>query len=197
VVAAALFACDQGTKFLAVKHLTHAFAAAGPTDLSSEIRTFLSARHPVPKAPTAVVPAFWSHRYAENRGAAFSLGAGWADGLRGPFFALVPLLAMGLIVVYFRGLPEDQRLSRVGLSLLLGGAAGNLADRALRGYVIDFVDWHWNDVAWAHPARHWATFNVADAGICLGVGLLLLESALERRRARPAPAPALAPESAP
>lgn len=193
-VASTMFACDQGTKFLAVKHLTHAFGRADAASFGDELRAFVSERSPMPKAHVAVVPSFWSHRYVENRGAAFSLGAGWSEALRGPFFTLVPLLAMGLILLYFRGLTKDQLLSRLGLSLLLGAAAGNWFDRVLRGYVIDFVDWHWNDFGWSRPQLHFATFNVADAGIWLGVGLLLLESLRERRRPRtavPDPAPTI------
>jgi signal peptidase II len=57
-------------------------------------------------------------------------------------------------------------------------------DRLVRGYVIDFIDWHWRN----QPGMHWPTFNVADAAICVGVGLLLLDS-LRARRPESAPAP--------
>ena len=50
-----------------------------------------------------------------------------------------------------------------------------LVDRVLRGYVIDFIDWHWFDPNWLRPGRHWPTFNVADAGISVGLVLLFLE----------------------
>jgi signal peptidase II len=65
---------------------------------------------------------------------------------------------------------EAQRLLRVALSLVLAGAVGNFIDRLARGYVVDFVDWHW----WNRPDLYWPTFNVADSMIVVGVGLLLL-----------------------
>jgi len=100
-----------------------------------------------------------------NSGASFSLGAG-----RGGLIALVGLLA---VVVAFRSvLRWPGRLAPVGLGLVLGGALGNLVDRALRdgdgflgGRVVDFVDVQW-----------WPVFNVADIGIVIGGGLLVLAS---------------------
>ena len=58
--------------------------------------------------------------------------------------------------------------------MVFGGAIGNFLDRVRLGYVIDFIDWHWYDKA------TWPTFNVADAGISIGVGLLLLELVISR-----------------
>jgi signal peptidase II len=60
-------------------------------------------------------------------------------------------------------------LSHAGLIFILGGALGNIADRARLGYVIDFIDVFYRDA-------HWPAFNVADSSICVGVGLLLLDS---------------------
>jgi signal peptidase II len=72
------------------------------------------------------------------------------------------------ISLYARQLGSDEKLSRYGLALILGGAFGNLIDRAIAGYVVDFVDVYWGE------AHFWA-FNVADAAISIGAILVLLE----------------------
>jgi signal peptidase II len=100
-----------------------------------------------------------------NDSAAFSLGGG-----RTTLVALLALAVSGVVVVM--GLRADRRMAAVGLGVILGGALGNLADRAFRagdgvlgGHVVDFVDLQW-----------WPVFNVADASLWVGIGLLLLSS---------------------
>ena len=66
---------------------------------------------------------------------------------------------------------------------MLGGAVGNALDRIIRGYVIDFIDWHWFDPHWMRPNLHWPTFNVADSGISVGLVLLFLEMFLAKKTA--------------
>lgn len=193
-IALALLAADQVTKFLAVKHLTTRFAEAGATTLREEVSVFVTARHLRGSAlpSKVVVPGFWSHHYAENPGAAWSFAATWPEHVRRPFFHVVSLLAIGLIAFYFHKLAPNQRLLSLALSLVMGGALGNLLDRLMRGYVIDFIDWHLNDHAWQNARVHWPTFNVADSAITVGVMLIALDSLLswlrERREARAAAA---------
>ena len=81
-----------------------------------------------------------------------------------------PLAAAALVAIslYARQLGNDEKLSRYGLALILGGAFGNLIDRAIAGYVVDFIDVYWGE------AHFWA-FNVADAAITIGAALVLLE----------------------
>jgi signal peptidase II len=112
-----------------------------------------------------VVPNFFDITYLRNKGAAFGILADSA--MRVPFFIGVSLLAVVIILWYFRQLPPEQTGQQVGLSLILGGALGNLVDRVRLGEVIDFLDVHWY-------RYHWPAFNVADSAICIGVGLLLL-----------------------
>jgi signal peptidase II len=81
---------------------------------------------------------------------------------------VVATLALVAISLYARQLGHEERLSRYGLAFILGGAFGNLIDRALSGYVVDFVDVYWGE------AHFWA-FNVADAAITIGAILVLLE----------------------
>ena len=103
-----------------------------------------------------------------NSGAAFSFlgdASGWQ---RWFFIALATLVAIVLTVWLYR-LQKDQLRMGLALSLVLGGAVGNLIDRVLYGYVIDFIDVYY--AGW-----HWPTFNVADSAITLGAALLLLDA---------------------
>lgn len=104
---------------------------------------------------------------AHNTGAAFSFLAG-ASGWQREFFIGITLVISGVLLWMLRS-GHRNRLLALALSLVLGGAAGNLYDRLLYGYVIDFVQWH---VA----GYYWPAFNVADSAICLGAGLLVFDS---------------------
>jgi len=123
-----------------------------------------------------VVPSFWQNLYTQNRGAAWGFLARAGEQFRVPFFYLVSLAAVIFIFTYYRKLSVHQRYLQIALALVLGGAIGNALDRILRGYVIDFIDWHLNDAAWHNASHHWPTFNVADSGISVGLVLLLLEA---------------------
>ena len=70
--------------------------------------------------------------------------------------------------MYAASLSRDQFAARVGLALIIGGAAGNLLDRVVAGYVIDFVDVYWRDY-------HFWAFNLADSAITVGVGIMILD----------------------
>ena len=111
--------------------------------------------------------------YVRNPGAAFSLFADHSSAFRVPFFALVFVLAGGAIGFFVRQTPPSQKSVLVACGLVLGGAIGNLIDRIAYGEVIDFADAHWNGM-------HWPAFNVADACISIGVGLLLLRGVFVR-----------------
>ena len=103
---------------------------------------------------------------AFNTGAAFSFLAdapGWQRWLLSGV-----ALAVSLYLLYWlRGLAADRRFEAAGVGLILGGAVGNLVDRLRLGGVIDFIDVHYG--GW-----HWPAFNMADAAITVGVGLILL-----------------------
>jgi signal peptidase II len=105
-----------------------------------------------------------------NRGAAFSFlhdASGWQHY----FFISVACIASAAIVWWLsRPGPARSRLLAAGLALILGGALGNLADRLLRGHVVDFIHFHWYE-RWYFPA-----FNCADAAITIGAALLMLDS---------------------
>lgn len=117
-----------------------------------------------------VVEGFFMLRYARNRGAFFSMGETLPDGLRLALFVGVAAIAVAFMLVLYRRARTDQWALRTALLVLIAGAIGNLVDRALYGEVIDFLHLHWRD------AFHWATFNVADIYIVLGVVLLLVDT---------------------
>lgn len=177
----AVASLDQLSKYWAVGALTRTFdGAAGWERLSR----FLFFRHPASAEVVVVHPDFWHFRYVENPGAVWGF-LSWAPAwFRVPFFLLLALVAMVFLVSYFRKTTPEQSLVRVGLGLVLGGAVGNFLDRVRLGYVIDFISWHY------HHHFTWPTFNIADVGISVGVGLLLLDMVLHRA---PADAPADTP----
>ena len=106
--------------------------------------------------------------YMRNQGAAFSFLSG-AGGWQRWFFIGLAIVASVFIFVWLRKLDPSRRREAVAWALVLGGALGNLIDRILYGYVIDFLDVYVGD--W-----HWPAFNVADSAITVGVALLLLDS---------------------
>lgn len=102
-----------------------------------------------------------------NQGAAFSFLAG-AGGWQRTFFSAIALIASAVIIYLLRKHP-GQKLFCFGLSLILGGALGNLYDRLTLGYVVDFLYFH-------YQYHYWPAFNVADSAITGGVILLLWDS---------------------
>jgi len=121
-----------------------------------------------------VMPYFdWYLTY--NTGAAFSLLAD-AGGWQRWFFTIIAIVVSGVIVQWIRKLPSDEILTAISLSLILGGAIGNLIDRILLGHVVDFIQ-VWLG-SFAFPA-----FNIADAAISVGAVLLILSSFLGTHKA--------------
>jgi signal peptidase II len=111
-----------------------------------------------------VIPDFFDLVYVRNKGAAFGILADTA--FRVPFLLTTTTIAVIFLVWFYRQFKPHQILARLALSLVLGGAIGNLIDRLRLGEVVDFIDVHWYQ-------RHWPAFNVADSAICVGVALLL------------------------
>ncbi|MES1951487.1 lipoprotein signal peptidase [Salinisphaera sp. S4-8] len=105
-----------------------------------------------------------------NTGAAFSIFAGATPWF---FVALSVVVAIG-ILIWMRRHPHGERLVAASLAMILGGALGNAIDRAARGYVVDFVDFHIH--GWHYPA-----FNVADSAIVLGAILMGIDMLRPRR----------------
>ena len=115
-----------------------------------------------------VIPSFFNLTRVHNYGAAFGLMNAAEFPFKTVVLSVVATLALGALSWYGATLPAEQRLARLGLALIIGGAAGNLIDRLRSGYVVDFVDLYWRD--W-----HFWAFNVADAAITVGVSLMILD----------------------
>ena len=115
----------------------------------------------------SVFPIF-SLTYVHNLGAAFSFLAdqgGWQRW----FFTAIASIASIVFIVWLAKTPKSQTLISIAFALMLSGALGNLIDRALFGYVIDFLDFHWS-------GKHFPAFNIADSMIFIGASLMILES---------------------
>ena len=159
VLLTGVVACDQGTKAWA-RHLPVAPAGcAVPHDIAAG----RCAGVPVP-----VVHGYWDWELAENTGMAFSN----LDGQRALLSLVAAIAFVVLLVAAARTRPE-QRMRRIALAAIAGGALGNLIDRVRDGSVTDFVRWH------VH-GHMWPVFNVADAALLCGVALLLLERVIAR-----------------
>jgi len=114
-----------------------------------------------------VLPIF-SITYVHNLGAAFSFLAdqgGWQRW----FFTAIAAIACIVFTVWLAKIPRSQILLSIAVALMLSGAMGNLIDRVLFGYVIDFLDFHWS-------GNHFPAFNVADSMIFIGAALMIIES---------------------
>ncbi|MGA8752223.1 signal peptidase II [Candidatus Deferrimicrobium sp.] len=129
-----------------------------------------------------IVPGFFGLVHVRNTGVAFSLLSSLDHRWVHPFLILATVLAMGAVLAYIAYLP-CWGAAPVGLGLILGGAIGNLIDRARLGYVVDFLDLYWR-------GHHWPTFNVADVGITVGVALLLIDMVVSPKEPGDASRPA-------
>ena len=116
----------------------------------------------------SIVPEFLDLTHVHNTGAAFGL----LNAVDFPYkpIVMIAIAAVALVAIaaYATQLGFHERMARLGLALILGGAFGNLIDRASAGYVVDFVDVYWG-------ATHFWAFNVADSAITIGAILVLLD----------------------
>ena len=126
-----------------------------------------------------------------NLGAAFSFlndAGGWQKYL---FVVLGLAVSAGIVFWLSRLALARSALLGGGLALIMGGAIGNVVDRLVRGYVVDFVHVHWETLWSSARFTSFPAFNVADSAITIGAALLILDSVLESRRPRPAEAGAV------
>ena len=135
--------------------------------LDQATKAMVKARLPLHESVT-VIPGFFDFTHVRNTGAAFGMLNSMEFAYKPAVMVIVALAALGAVASYALTLPATQRIARLGLALILGGAVGNLIDRATMGYVIDFVDVYWRGV-------HFWAFNVADSAITVGVVLMLLD----------------------
>jgi signal peptidase II len=141
-IAVAIVVFDQLTKFAATNYLTQ----HGESQLAPFLNLVL----------------------VHNTGAAFGFLSG-AGGWQNLFFIVVAVAASIFILWMYWRLSAQDRVLAIGLMLVLGGALGNLLDRLIHGYVIDFIDVYYK--TW-----HWPAFNVADSAITIGAVLLVIDA---------------------
>ena len=118
-----------------------------------------------------IIPGFFSITYVQNTGAAWSILSG-----KQTFLIWVSVIEIAVITwFFFRNRKDHNRLYMTALTLMLGGAFGNLIDRVFLHYVRDFLDF----IIFGYD---FPVFNIADSALCIGVGLLILDMWLEERR---------------
>ena len=124
----------------------------------------------------SLIPGFLNFSYAQNPGVAFSMFDQQGDPGRWGL-SIVAIVAGVLVLYFFWRTPRSDDRILGSLALLLAGIAGNVTDRLRLGFVIDFIDVQFG--SWHYP-----TFNIADASICVGAGLLILDVFLSKRKER-------------
>jgi len=133
---------------------------------------YLALQHLPPYAEVPVIKHF-NLTLAYNKGAAFSF-LDSASGWQGWMFGAIALLVSVGLLVWLSRLSSKQRWLCIAVTLVMGGALGNLSDRFLYGYVIDFLDFYWGDL-------HWPSFNIADSAICVGAVMLFMDALRKRK----------------
>jgi signal peptidase II len=123
-----------------------------------------------PNQPMVLIPGFLQFSYWENSGVAFGLFDAVTSVWKPYILATMAVVAVIIIVAYSAHMPPERKLLQISLAIIIGGIMGNFVDRIIRGYVIDFIDFH------IHYGFHWPTFNVADSAITVGIALLLIDT---------------------
>jgi signal peptidase II len=130
-------------------------------------KALLRARVPL-HDDVSLIPGLLSFTHVRNTGAAFGLLNAIDFPFKAALIAIVAAAALVAIAAYAARLAPGQKMARIGLALILGGAIGNLIDRIAFGYVLDFVDVYWQ-------SYHFWAFNVADSAITIGVCVMVLD----------------------
>jgi len=115
----------------------------------------------------SVIEGFFSLTHLRNKGMAFGIMNQSTVSWKFYFLVIVTLIAIGAIAYWLNGLKQDEKINMVGMSLVLGGALGNLVDRIRIQEVIDFLDF-------SFKGYHWPAFNLADSAISIGVFLIMI-----------------------
>ena len=126
--------------------------------------------------PLEILPVF-NLTLAHNTGAAFSFLSD-AGGWQRWFFSVLAIGVSGVLLVWLKRMDPSERWQAASVSLILGGAIGNVIDRLRLGYVVDFLQLHWDD-------SYFPAFNIADSAISVGATIFIALSLLESRRKSP------------
>ncbi len=162
-------------------HGSHILAWLAVAAVIAAVDQVTKARILASLAPGQVVPvtSYFDLVLAYNPGAAFSLLAD-AGGWQGSLFLAIGVAACTAIVWMLMTHSGRTRFS-AALSLILGGALGNIVDRVHYGHVIDFLEFHWNWLRPVFPGGYYPAFNVADSAISVGAVLLVVDELLRMR----------------
>lgn len=133
---------------------------------------WIAVRHLPFRSPIEILPVF-NLTLDFNSGAAFSFLQG-ENGWQVWLFSGIAIVVSVIIIVWLKRMSKSQTLSAVSLSLIVGGAIGNLIDRVLHGAVIDFLSWHYHNY-------YFPTFNVADTAVSIGAFLFIIAMSLEKK----------------
>jgi signal peptidase II len=123
-----------------------------------------------PESAIELIPGYLRISYVSNTGVAFGLFRDLDSPWKPYVLAAMAIVAVIVILVYSFRMPSSRLLLQCSLAVIMGGILGNFVDRILQGYVVDFIEFHIKD------AFYWPTFNVADSGITVGIGLLLIDA---------------------
>lgn len=137
-----------------------------------QITKFMASTMLIMYKPVAVMPMF-NLTLMHNPGAAFSFLSD-AGGWQRWFFTVIAVTVSTFLIFWLRRLQQDKKLEAVALALIIGGALGNLVDRVLLGYVVDFIQVYYDK--WFFPA-----FNIADSAITIGAVLIIYDSFIASR----------------
>ena len=110
---------------------------------------------------------FFNLLYVHNYGAAFSFLSdqeGWQRWL----FTGIAFVVTGMLAYWMRRLPASDKWNNIAYALIIGGAVGNVFDRIVHGFVVDYLDFYWG-------TYHWPAFNLADSAICIGAAMIILD----------------------
>lgn len=135
--------------------------------LLDQISKWLASNHLEPNQVLSIIPGFFNLVFVRNRGMAFGILSQSRSGFSYYFLLATTIVAIGVILFFFCWTKRKQKWLTVGLSLILGGAIGNLMDRIRLGYVIDFLDFFLKHY-------HWPAFNMADSAVTAGTFWLLI-----------------------
>jgi signal peptidase II len=123
-----------------------------------------------PDLPVEIIPGYLRLSYWENSGVAFGFFHEVASSWKPYILAAMAIAAVIVIVIYGMRMPASRKLLQLSLAIMIGGILGNFVDRIIRGYVVDFIDFH------IHGSFYWPTFNIADSAITIGIALLLIDT---------------------
>jgi len=129
----------------------------------------------LPMEKRVVIKNFFDITYIRNTGVAFGMLSNSPPSVRTVILSITSIIALGFIIYLLIKTPSQNRFFLISLSIILGGATGNIFDRFVYGSVVDFLDFYILNY-------HWPAFNVADIAITVGVGLILLTTLFSNKK---------------